>query len=219
MMAPPEQRAEGKLVIPEEMLGKVQILVREVLQLIPLHKLGSRRVKVLRGQKSGAGELSLQPEVQEIERLPDLFHDAGLRPEKLLIGHETDFIRCEEERRVHEWFGLGGQSRKTKQRKGADQVRNRAGVQQRSKRAIPCAACVPRTLLLVHELVGEDQDGKSQTDDPAGARPRILTAHQKIGGEKAAAEQDDGDDDQPGAFRKPRVAQRRGTARNEARYW
>src|SRR5437763_16429887 len=110
MMAPPEQRAEGKLVIPEEMLGKVQILVREVLQLIPLHKLGARRVKVLRGQKSGAAELSLQPEVQEIERPPDLFHDAGLHPEKFLIGHDTAIIRREEEQRQPAGVRPGGPS-------------------------------------------------------------------------------------------------------------
>src|SRR5437867_7032731 len=41
MVAPPEQRTEGKLDLVEEVFGKVEILVREVLQMLPFDELES----------------------------------------------------------------------------------------------------------------------------------------------------------------------------------
>src|SRR5438105_3787896 len=41
MVAPPEQRTKGKLILVEEVFGKVEILVREILQMFPFDELES----------------------------------------------------------------------------------------------------------------------------------------------------------------------------------
>src|SRR5881397_318840 len=96
------------------------------------------------------------------------------------------------ETRTRSQTALRCQPRKGHQRKGADRVRDHAGVQECVETAVIGWTGPSHTLFLVYELIGQHHERDGQNNDSAGAWPGVDAAEEEIGGEKSAREQDEG---------------------------
>lgn len=91
-MAPPKEGAEGELFIAFEVLGVVEVLVGEVVEVLAFHKLKKPGIKGLRRQKRHCGDFGLEIVMQGLKQYLDLLRHEDFGLEKIRILYELRFF-------------------------------------------------------------------------------------------------------------------------------